>query len=168
MTSTRPARPPRAGDFGLAKGGGALMAVVRFGTFSRYGHAAICEAIDAGGRAWVIEPMPTGCRRRLADLGEFVWSDVDLTASQAEQIVDYARTTIGLRYDWPSILGFVARFWGAKIRGRSGDHADQKLICSELVVWAYRRVGVDLCPGKAPGDVSPGDLDQWLDDRRRV
>jgi hypothetical protein len=137
---TRPARPPRAGDFGLAKGGGALMAVVRLGTFSRYGHASICEAVDAGGRAWVIEPMPTGCRRRLANVGEFVWSDVDLTAAQAEQVVEYARSTIGLGYDWPAILGFVARFWGAKARGRSDDHADDKLICSETAAGPDRPV----------------------------
>jgi uncharacterized protein YycO len=152
----------------LAKGGGALMTVVRLGTFSRYGHACICQGVDAGGRAWVIEPMPHGCRRRLAEVGEFVWSDVDLTATQAEQIVEYAQTTIGIGYDWRAIAGFVGRFWGAKIRGKSDDHADDRLICSELVVWAYRGAGVDLCPGKAPGDVSPGDLDQWLDDRRRA
>ncbi len=159
---------PTPGSFGLAKGGGWPMRIVRLGTFSRFGHACICEAVDAAGRAWIIEPMPTGCRVRLAEPGEFVWSDIPLTENQAQAIVTYARECVGLPYDWRSIAGFVLRFWGAKVRGRSDDHADDRLLCSEMVVWAYRRAGIDLAPGKAPGDVSPGDLDEFLDNRRRA
>jgi uncharacterized protein YycO len=144
------------------------MALVRLGTFSRFGHACIAEAVGVDGRVAVIEPMPSGCRRRVARLGEFVWSDLDLSDAQRVGVVKYAVTTIGLPYDWRSIAGFLWRFWGARVRGRSDDHADDKLICSELVVWAYRQVGIDLAPGKAPGDVSPGDLDAYLDDRRRA
>jgi len=49
------------------------------------------------------------------------------------------------------------------LRGRrSDDHPDSKLICSELVAWSYREAGVDLFPGVAPGDVSPGDLAEYL------
>lgn len=159
---------PRPGDFGLAPGGGAAMWAVRLGTFSRYGHAVIAEELTQNSRVQVIEPMPTGCRRRVAEPGEFVWSGLDMHAEQAASIVHYAQKCLGLPYDWPAIAGFVVRFWGAKLRGKSGDHADDKLICSEMVVWAYRQAGIDLCPGKAPGDCSPGDLDQWLDDRRRA
>lgn len=159
---------PQPGDFGLAAGGGWPMRIVRLGTFSRYGHACIAESVHADGLISVIEPMPTGCRRRLARPAEFVWSDVELTAEQRTDIVAYAQSTLGLPYDWAAIAGFLLRFWGARITGKSDDHADAKLICSELVVWAYREAGVDLAPGRAAGDVSPGDLDQWLDDRRRA
>lgn len=158
---------PRPGDFGLARGQGAAMFAVRLGTFSRYGHACIVEAVGDGGEIFIIEPMPDGCRRRSARPNEFVWSDVTLSTGQRETIVAYAQTTIGLPYDWAAIAGFVARFWFHKFTGRSDDHADRRLICSELVVWAYREAGVAIMTGKAPGDVSPGDLDQWLDDRRR-
>lgn len=155
------------GDFGLAAGGGLSMWWVRLGTFSRYGHACIAEQVYADGRVVVIEPMPKGCRRRIAHAREFVWSDVELSDKQRSDVVAYAQTTLGLPYDWLAITAFLARFWGAKITGRSDDKADDRLICSELVVWAYRGAGVDLCPGKAPGACSPGDLDQFLDDRRR-
>jgi uncharacterized protein YycO len=157
----------RPGDFGLAAGGGAIMRAVRLGTMSRFGHACIAEAVGEDGHVGVIEPMPTGCRRRTAHAGEFVWSDVELSADQRATIVHYAAETVGLPYDWVAITGFLLRFWGGKLHLPSGDHPDQKLICSELVVWAYRQAGVDLAPGRAPGDVSPGDLDAWLDDRRR-
>jgi uncharacterized protein YycO len=159
---------PQRGDFGLTAGGGWPMRFVRLGTFSRYGHACIADEVHGDGTVTVIEPMPAGCRRRVARHAEFVWSDVDLSLVQRDQIVSYAETTLGLPYDWPAIFGFLLRFWRARLRGRSDDHPDQKLMCSELVVWAYRRAGVDLAPGKAPGDVSPGDLDQWLDNRRRA
>lgn len=158
---------PSKADFGLASGGGLAMKVVRFGTFSRYGHAAIVEQVHPSGLVQIIEPMPQGCRRRTANPNEFCWSDVPLTPHQRDLIAAYAAECVGLPYDWLAIAAFLARFWGAKITGRSDDKADRRLICSELVVWAYRRSGVELCPGKAPGAVSPGDLDQWLDDRRR-
>jgi uncharacterized protein YycO len=159
---------PRKGDFGLAAGGGAIMRVVRLGTFSRFGHACIAEDVADPAAIVVIEPMPTGCRRRTAHPREFVWSALDLTDEQRDTIVRYATTTVGLPYDWVSIAGFLLRFWGGKLRLPSSDHPDRKLICSELVVWAYREAGVDLAPGRPPGDVSPGDLDQFLDDQRRA
>lgn len=145
------------------------MRVVRMGTMSRYGHAAICEAVHVDGRVQVIEPMPSGCRRRAAHPAEFVWSDVPLTRQQRDTVVAYARSCIGLPYDWRAIAGFLARFWGVRLRLLpSADHPDRKLMCSEMVVWAWRAAGVDLAPGRAPGDCSPGDLDAWLDERRRA
>lgn len=153
----------------MAAGGGWPMRVVRMGTMSRYGHACVVETVEPAGPAvTIIEPMPKGCRRRVALPGEFVWSDVPLTDEQRRVIVDYARQTIGLPYDWRAIAGFLLRFWGLKFRlPIQGAKPDKRLICSELVVWAYRQAGVDLAPGKQPGDVSPGDLDEFLDNRRR-
>lgn len=160
---------PQAGDFGITAGGGAPMWAVRLGTMSRYGHACICSGVGDDGLR-IIEPMPGGCRRRVARAGEFVWSDVDLDPAQRAAIIDYAATTVGIPYDWPAIAGFVARFWGAKVGIRGGDRpaSGKHLMCSEMVVRAYRAAGVDMAPGKPAGSVSPGDLDQWLDDRRRA
>lgn len=171
---------PERADFGLAKGGGPIMAFVRLGTFSRYGHAAVCEEVHQSGAITVIEPMPHGCRRRVARAGEFVWSDVPLTAGQRAEVVAYAQATLGVGYDWPAILGFVRRWWArrlfpwrhaAQARRAAAERADTgaaALMCSEMVVLAYRRVGVDTAPGRPADTVSPGDLRQWLDDRRRA
>jgi len=158
---------PRPGDFGLSPGGGLLMAAVRLGTFSRYGHACICSNTttlgNIGGMVEIIEAYPGGCRKRRVSTDEFTWSNIELSDTQRNGVVDYAHDTLGLPYDWRAIAGFLARFWWAKATNGSGDHADDKLICSELVVWAYREgAKLDLAPGRAPGDVSPGDLADYL------
>lgn len=171
---------PQRGDFGLAKGGGAIMAAVRLGTFSRYGHACICESVHPSGGIVIIEPMPSGCRRRTARAGEFVWSDVDLGDDARMEVTAFSAATIGLDYDWPAIFGFVRRWWvhrlmpwrhrdGSLTRGAQGaEPTPAKLICSALPVLAYRRAGVDMAPGRPARSVSPGDLRQWLDDQRRA
>lgn len=168
---------PQRGDFGLAKGGGAIMAAVRLGTFSRYGHACICETVHPSGAVVIIEPMPSGCRRRTARPGEFVWSDVDLDDEQRVEVVAYSAAAFGLPYDWPAIAGFIRRWWAHRLmpwRRRAAlglaavGELPARLICSELPVLAYRRVGVDMAPGKPADAVSPGDLRQWLDDQRRA
>jgi hypothetical protein len=166
---------PTKGDFGLAKGGGLAELAVRVGTFSRYGHAVIAETVHPSGNILVIEPMPSGCRRRTARAGEFVWSDVALDDEQRAAVVAYAETTIGLPYDWPAIFGFVRRWWAHRLMPwrrravlRAVEPLPARLICSALPVLAYRRVGVDLAPGRPAGSVSPGDLRQWLDDQRRA
>jgi hypothetical protein len=161
-------RWPEPGDYGLAPGGSWPMWLVRLGTFSRYGHAAICESVEVNQVSpyepdiiTIIEPMPGGCRRRAARPDEFTWSDLTLSDTQREQIVTAARRTIGLPYDWWAIACFVGRVWRSRLlRVNPARPGDDKLICSELVAWAYRQASppVDLAPGKSPGDVSPGDL----------
>lgn len=83
-----------------------------------------------------------------------------LTEGQRDVITEVSEGCLGRGYDWPSIAGFLFRFFGAKF-GYTAEHPDQKLMCSELVAWSYRMAGVDLFPKKAPGDVSPGDLAQY-------
>ncbi len=167
---------PQPGDFGLAKGAGPAMLAVRVGTFSRYGHAAVCEQVTTAGRVVIVEPMPGGCRRRAAEPGEFVWSDVPLDGEQRAEAVAFAVATLGTPYGWAAIAGFVRRWWAHRLlpspRRAVVVGAEQarpgRLICSELPVLAYRRVGVDMAPGRPADAVSPGDLRQWLDDQRRA
>jgi hypothetical protein len=170
----------------MARGGGLAMLAVRIGTFSRYSHAAICERITDGGSVIVIEAMPSGCRRRVANPGEFVWSDIPLTTEQRADIVAYAQSCLGVGYDWPAIGGFIVRWWSYRLmpwrrhkhtnrmaaRRVGADPYDEpggdKLMCAELVVRAYRRVLIDMAPGRPADAVNVGDLRQWLDDRRRA
>jgi uncharacterized protein YycO len=152
----------RAGDFGLQRGAGWAMWCVRLGTLSRWGHACLAVGDPAGEFVQIVEAMPDGVRTRTSLLTEWTWSNVELTDSQREQVAAGAITELGKGYDWPSIAGFVLRRLGWKVRGRSSDHPDRKLICSELVAFEYREAGADMFPGVAPGDVSPGDLAQYL------
>lgn len=138
------------------------MALVRIGTLSRWGHACVAVGDAAAGQTQIVEAMPDGVRTRTSLVGDWVWSNVALTDGQRDAVAGIAFGELRKPYDWGSILGFVLRHLGAHVRGRSDDHPDQKLICSELVVWAYREAGVDLFPGVAPGDISPGDLAQYL------
>lgn len=170
---------PAKGDFGMSAGGGLPMLLVRLGTFSRYGHCCICESAHPSGVITIVEPMPSGCRRRQARPGEFVWSDVPLDDEQRAAVVEYAARAAdqGIPYDWPAIFGFVRRWWAHRLfpwrrrpalLGVAGAPLPARLICSELPVLAYRAVGVDMAPGRPADAVSPGDLRQWLDDRRRA
>jgi hypothetical protein len=155
---------PTPGDFGVKPGGGLAMWLVRLGTFSRYGHAAVVVGTWHGTDlpVKIVEATPKGVVERWCHASEFRWSDggptgIGLSDLQRHHITATATAYLGRGYDWPSIGGFLVRFFGAKF-GYSPDHPDSKLMCSELVVWAYKVAGIDLFPGTAPGDVSPGML----------
>lgn len=156
-------RVPQLGDFGLTRGTGLAMALVRWGTLSRWGHAclAVGDADDLG-RVQIVEAMPDGVRMHAASVAEWVWSDVALTDAQRVTITGRGLDLVGEPYDWPAIGGFLLRWAGARLRGHSADHADRRTMCSELVAWCYRQAGVDLIPGVAAGDISPGDLAEYL------
>lgn len=153
---------PLLGDFGLQAGSGWEMWCVRLGTLSRYGHACVAIGTPVDGVVRIVEAMPDGVRIRATDVGEWTWGNVELTDAQRVDIALTATAEEGKPYDWGSIAGFVLRHLGMHLRGRSSDHPDKRLICSELVAWSYREAGVDLFPGVAPGDIAPGDLGQYL------
>lgn len=156
-------RLPERGDFGLTKGSGLAGWVIRHGTASRYGHAVVAvTGTNSKGGVSIVEADPDGARAREVPVTDYVWSNLPLTEHQRSTIVGKAVACVGLPYDWQAILGFVIRVWKAKWSTGSDDHADDKLICSELVAWCYREAGIDLGQGTAPGDVSPGDLADWL------
>jgi uncharacterized protein YycO len=138
------------------------MWLVRLGTFSRYGHAAVCTEASDGLAVTVVEAYPGGARARQARADEFVWSSLVLSEGQRRQIVEAAVGCLGLPYDWWDIARFLLRYRRGRLFGVTPDYADRRLICSELVVWCYRQAEVDLAPGRAPGAVSPGDLADWI------
>lgn len=165
-------RVPQPGDFGIKPGGGTAMWWVRLGTFSRYGHAAEVIGTDFGKTAagWldpprvrIVEAAPGGVRKAWVGIDEFRWStggplDDQLTDEIRNNLVRRAVDQVGRDYDWPSIGKFLIRFFYAKYRGYSPDHPDEKLFCSELIVWNRDLEGIHMFPGKAPGDIAPGEL----------
>lgn len=161
------------GTFGLTQIGGLLGALIVLGQLlvgdgSKYTHAFI--VLDDG---TVMEAMPSGARiRPLADSLDrpapiaFSWA-VPLTAPQRAAIVAEARACEGVRYGFSAYLHLVlSRLgirWGWLVRylERSG-----RMICSQLVDHAYARAGVQLFDdGRAPFDVTPGDLANLLIER---
>jgi len=138
------------------------MLVTRLGTFSRYGHACVALEDPVGDAIKVIEAGPRGAQIRTRNLDRFRWSNLKIEEEVRDRIVARARQCEGLPYDWPAILGFVTKVWGYKLRLIGAkDQPDDKLICSELVVWSYRP-DIDLAPGIPAGAVSPGDLGDYL------
>lgn len=163
---------PTAGMFGLTKIGGLLGVGISLGQWfigdaSRYTHAFVVLDDDT-----VMEAMPSGARIRTLDHAEthepiaYSWA-VELTDEQRMLIVQQARVLEGARYGFSAYLHLaLSRFgirwpWLIRYLRRNG-----RFICSQLVDEVYNRAGVRLFEdGRAPHDVTPGDLANLLIER---
>jgi hypothetical protein len=156
----------KPGDFGISPGYGWPAYMIRLGTFSRYAHAAEVVDVDWNQENFpiqIVEAWQTGVRQRWVALDSFRWSsggplDAQLTPEIRANLVRRARSQLHKGYDWPSVFHFIPRFFYAKFQGHAWDRPDEKLFCSELVVWNRREEGIVMFPTTAPGDVSPGML----------
>lgn len=179
---------PQPGDFGLRKGGGPAMAAVRWATGkprwslstfvripAKYGHAALVigfdEVASPDAPVQIIEAAPGGVRMQWVREDFFSWSTdgplrTQLSADARAVVVATAWSVLKSDYDWPSIMEFVPRFFYAKFTGHFASRPDEKLFCSELVVWAYRKAGVSFAPeipdAVASGAVAPQQLAAFL------
>jgi hypothetical protein len=167
---------PQRGDFGIKPGGGLAMRLVRWGTKSRYGHAAVVvdfnPAASPAAPVQIVEAAPGGVRMQWVKVDAFRWStggplEEVLTEAARGKIVAGAWKAIRSDYDWPSVLEFIPRFVVANFKGYFADRPDDRLFCSEMVVWLYREAGITMFPSKwddreiAPGAVSPGMLEKF-------
>jgi len=162
-----PTPPP--GTFGLTRIGGATGVAISLGQWligdaSRYTHAFV--VLDDG---TAMEAEPAGARIRPLDHAEshapvaYSWA-IELTDEQRQAIVREARACEGVRYGFSAYLHLaLSRFgirwpWLIRRLERNG-----RLICSQLVDAVYARAGVHLFDdGRAPFDVTPGDLANLL------
>lgn len=163
---------PEPGTFGLARIGGFSGVLVSLGQWiigdaSRYTHAfivlddeTVMEAEPAGAR---VSPLPGVLSRQPI---AFSWA-IPLTEEQRARIVREARACEGVRYGFTAYLHLALSRFGI----RSGwlirrlEH-DGRMICSQLVDAVYARAGVHLFDdGRAPFDVTPGDLANLLIER---
>lgn len=164
---------PTPGMFGLTRIGGLLGLLISLGQWivgdaSRYSHAFV--VLDDG---TVMEAMPSGARiapqaavlarRPLA----FSWA-IALTPVQRADVVAAARTLEGARYGFSAYLHLALSRVGIRWPWLIGHlERNQRLICSQLVDVVYRRAGLQLFDdGRAPHDVTPGDLANILIERR--
>jgi cell wall-associated NlpC family hydrolase len=163
---------PQPGDFALTKIHGITGAFISAGQHLVGDGAPVQHAFVYVGNGQIVQAMPGGAELiPLEDANEpYIWSTgrIPLTAADRVRICGAARGLVGTPYsflDYGSIA--LAHY---KIRPRwvrdfvaSTDH----LICSQLVVEAYRRGGVGLFgPEQLAGDYTPGDLWRLLNPRR--
>lgn len=154
---------PLPGDFGLTKISGVAGAFVNFGQWFAGDFAPVQHALVYVGDGLVVQAMPSGAELiPLTEASPVVkWSTglIDLTSQTREDIADEAYGLVGTPYSFLDYLSIALTRLGVPsqlIRDRVASSGH--LICSQLVVEAYARAGVDLFPGTFPGDVTPGDL----------
>lgn len=161
------------GTIGLSRIGGPTGWWVSFGQWltgdgSRFTHAFVVLDDDT-----VVEAMPGGARvaplpDRLAWRPLAFGTGVRLTGAQRVAIVARARELVGTPYSFLDYVylaavhvtgaghaggGPVVRWLRRRVAGNG------RMICSQLVDECYRYAGVHLFDdGRAPQDVTPGDL----------
>jgi cell wall-associated NlpC family hydrolase len=156
---------------------GAAQAFVRGGSY--WTHAGICL-----GDGLLLEGQPGGAvvtdARRLLDGRPLLVSDDPMRrwleanpeayGPQTEilkraQVADVAMTLVGTPYsylDYLALTAVEARFPGAGALRRYVESSGH-LICSALVDRVYSRSGIELFDDERyAGDVTPGDLDRWV------
>ena len=126
------------------------------GTWSRFNHAAIY----AGGHV-VIEANPAGVQERPLDEydpSQWCASRIPLTRWEQEKVLGYARSKIGTPYGWLDIVALAAvQFDHCPTWLERTAEGDDRLVCSQLVAYAYAAAGVPVVPGD-PWRVTPGAL----------
>jgi cell wall-associated NlpC family hydrolase len=155
---------PKLGDFGLTKIKGLAGAFITFGQWFVGDFAPVQHALVYVGDGMVVQAMPSGAELiRLEDASPVVkWSTglVPLTEEEQEEVMWQALDLVGTPYSFLDYLSIALKRLGVPsrlIRDRVRDSGH--LICSQLVVEAYRRAGVELFgPDTFPGDYTPGDL----------
>lgn len=154
---------PLPGDFGLCRISGLTGAAVSagqrlIGSGSYFTHAFIYV-----GNGEVIQAQPGGAKRvllaeALNGRKRVAYSAFPLSDDERKIIVSAAQWYTGTPYSFLDYLAIAdARILGSKRLERyvSTTH---HMICSQLVDECYRRAGIELFPGRIPGDVAPGDL----------
>jgi uncharacterized protein YycO len=134
--------------------------LISWGSKSRAYHAFLAVDDDQ-----LVEAEPGGAR--LAAVDEYpdaVWVSRPLTDVQRAAIAAAGRAFLGRDYNWLDDLaiglarrGFVPRWVWRRLNDGGA------VMCSQLVVLAYRAAGVDLFPGRDAATVTPGDLYQLAD-----
>lgn len=134
----------------------------------RWNHAAI----DIGDGT-LVEANPHGVQRMPVteyDPTEYLEAHVDLTDHERDLIVAYAIAHIGTPYGWVDIVALALLTFGVRPEwlDRFAARTD-RLVCSQLVAYAYATAGVDLTPpgedAGRPWTVTPGDLAAVILDR---
>jgi len=136
----------KVGDILACKSNSFLSFAIRFLTKSKYSHLAIIvsesEIIEADGIVGFIN------RKNINDyINEADIYTCDLTDEQRQDVVEYAISKIGKKYDYFLVFVLFLRFtFGIKIKIKDTDDD----ICSELVNDCYSSVNLKLSKKRFP------------------
>ncbi|RYG75125.1 hypothetical protein EON80_01695 [bacterium] len=152
------ARPtgPKPGDILLFCHARGLSRLIPWFTDSRYYHCALYE-----GDGRVVEARPGGVvRRDLTKHADMAFRVIPMPEEAGQAALDYGRCCLGRNYDILDIVFIVLRHYYPKLRFTYSNH--NSFVCSELVVNAWRRAGLDLFPGQNSALIIPGDFEAFL------
>jgi uncharacterized protein YycO len=131
----------------LFHGRGAISALIRWQTRSRYSHAALRLRDGRIVEAW------QGCGVRIRELpagpGIEAYRVRGLSASRWDTALRYACAQVGAGYDYWGVVRFISR---------RRLPANLRWFCSELVFSSLQSVGVTLLTRIDASEVSPGML----------
>jgi len=133
--------------FLLFNGRGFISASIRWQTRSHWSHAALLISDDTIIEAW----QGAGVRwKKITDWENTKTFEVPTTEEQDKAILAFARSQIGQKYDYGSVMRFVSRRSPSK---------NSRWFCSELVAASFAAAGVHLFKRIDPAAISPGMLE---------
>jgi uncharacterized protein YycO len=147
---------PQAGDYFVVATNGVVARLIRWFTGSWANHCGICLGGDV-----VVEANPRGVA--VGHLSEYTgdhiaWSRFDLTVREQDRIIGACQAMLGIPYSFKDIAALALRRWGIRWWAEDRLSRGDRLICSQMVVRAYRVAGFDLVPNVPDNFVTPGDL----------
>lgn len=165
---------PQPGDIGVVHVNGIGGLLIRLGQRligsggSDYEHAVICIGVSVDGAAQVVQAMPKGAdTRTYYPASGVLWSSFPLTESQRDRIKRAAIGYLDTPYSAADYFAIAAQRFGFGWLPfvRKVMASTNSMICSQLCVQCYHDAGIDLFPGRLPGDVTPGDLAALIEKR---
>lgn len=156
---------PQPGDFAVTSISGDVGFLISLGELlngSAWGHWD--HAFVYVGDGQIVEAEPGGAR--LAGVDEYAgrpvaWSTgrVELTDDQRAVVVAAARSFVGVPYSAADYLALA--LWHFRLRipwAKRVMNSRSSMICSQLVAASLDAAGLNLFPGREPGDITPADL----------
>ena len=183
-------RDLRPADILLSTSGATVSRVIRFGTGSRFSHAAVYvgdgEIIEAIGEGVVRQSLS---RAMQDDTLVCAYRRIRMSDAQAQQVIRYASAQVGKPYDEAGAAGAgvtsgrglllsVFAGWLVPISGLAVVSAlgadainrlnpERRFFCSELVALAFKEASVPLGRGAAsstPADISSAHVLNFVGD----
>lgn len=131
-------------DIVFHKGKTPIARFIRLLTHSKYSHCAI--AIDSIHLVQLDWKTPVSIQHLNYPLGHYdvFRIDVELTNKEKDKVLNYIRERIQTTYDWKLIF---SRFFNIII-GTPIISSKKKYNCDELIIEAFRHIGINLITSK--------------------
>ena len=163
----------KTADIIVSTGSGAVPAVIRAGSVSKYSHAALYigdgQVIEAIGEGVVKQPLSAALRD---DTLAVVYRRKNLNDAQTKVIVNYASGQVGKKYDYAGVAGASKYTVGGMVMNivsfplgviqNVGEaintiSPESSFFCSELVLMAFKKANAPIT-FKPPTISSPSDI----------